>query len=177
MTIAQKLLAEMDEEFAGTRKFLELVPDDKLMWKPHEKSMELGYLAWHISDTPGWCHEAVTKDTLSLSEEDGAKMLQEREGKQRADILARFDQYVRDARESLAKAADADLEQHWKMEWAGQVVIDSPREQVIRKWVLNHMIHHRAQLGVYYRLLGIAIPGMYGPSADEMATEESAAAS
>jgi uncharacterized damage-inducible protein DinB len=177
MSIAQKLLAEMDEEFAGTRKFLELVPDDKLTWKPHEKSMELGYLAWHIADMPGWCRETVAKDLLSMSEEDGAEMMRAREGKKRADMLARFDRDASEAREVLAKASDSDLEQHWKMEWAGQVVIDSPREQVIRKWVLNHMIHHRAQLGVYYRLLGMAIPGMYGPSADEMPAQESATAS
>lgn len=169
MTNAQKLLPEFDEEFAMTRKFLALVPDDKLTWKPHEKSMELGRLAWHISDFPEWCRETVSKNILKMSPEDGAKAAHEWEGKKRADMLARFDRDLPDARAQIEKTSDAALAEHWKMEWAGQTIIDSPREEVLRKWTLNHMIHHRAQLGVYLRLLGVPIPGAYGPSADEMA--------
>ncbi len=168
MSTAEKLLPEFDEEFANTRKFLELVPDDKLAWKPHEKSMELGRLAWHLVDFPGWCRETVKQDCLKMTEEDGAKMRNAWKDKKRADMLARFDRELPEARGLLANASDADLAHHWKMEWGGEVIIDSPREQVLRKWVLNHMIHHRAQLGVYLRLNGIAIPGVYGPSADEM---------
>jgi uncharacterized damage-inducible protein DinB len=167
MSISDKLLSEFDEEFAGTRKFLALVPDDKLAWKPHEKSMELGRLAWHLSDFPEWCRETLKQDVLRMTEEDGAKSAHRWKGKKRADMLARFDRDLPDARAGLEKAGDTDLARHWKMEFAGQVVIDSPRDQVLRKWVLNHMIHHRAQLGVYLRLNGIAIPGMYGPSADD----------
>jgi uncharacterized damage-inducible protein DinB len=89
-------------------------------------------------------------------------------GKTRADMLARFDRDLPEARALAAKASETDLANHWKMEWAGQVIIDSPREQVLRKWVLNHMIHHRAHLGLYLRLNNILIPGAYGPSADEM---------
>ena len=168
MSVAEKLLPEFDEEFAGTRKFLELVPDDKLMWKPHDKSMELGRLAWHVADFPEWCRDTLKKDSLKMTPEDGEKAMHGWEGKQRADMLARFDRDLPEARAVLAKASDADMAHHWKMEWGGQVLIDSPRAEVLRKWVLNHMIHHRAQLGVYLRLNGIAIPGVYGPSADEM---------
>lgn len=168
MSISDKLLPEFDEEFAGTRKFLALVPDDKLSWKPHEKSMELGRLAWHIVDFPEWCRDTLKQDFLKLTAEDGEKLMHGWKGKKRADMLARFDRELPVARGLLAKAGDADLEHHWKMEWNGEVIIDSPREQVLRKWVLNHMIHHRAQLGVYLRLNGVAIPGVYGPSADEM---------
>lgn len=168
MSTSNKSLTEFDEEFASTRKFLELVPDDKLTWKPHEKSMELGRLAWHIADFPEWCRDTLQKDGLKLTPEDGAKMADEWKGKKRADMLARFDRHLPEARAALVNAADSDMQRPWKMEWAGQVIIDSPKDEVLRKWVLNHMIHHRAQLGVYLRLNGIPIPGVYGPSADEM---------
>lgn len=168
MKIAEKLLPEFDEEFAMTRRFLENVPDDKLAWKPHPKSMELGRLAWHITDMPHWCAETLKRDTMTLTEADGAEAMHGWEGKTRADMLARFDRDLPEARAELAEASDVDMAGHWKMEWGGQTIIDSPREDVIRKWVLSHMIHHRAQLGVYLRLNGIAVPGAYGPSADEM---------
>ena len=167
MGTSSKLLTEFDEEFANTRKFLALVPDDKLTWKPHEKSMELGRLAWHIADFPEWCRDTFKQDTLSMTEEDGAKMMHEWKNKKRADMLARFDAALPEARKALENADDAAMAKHWKMEWGGQVVVDSPREQVLRKWVLSHLIHHRAQLGVYLRLNDIPIPGSYGPSADE----------
>jgi hypothetical protein len=144
MTIANKLLPEFDEEFGLTRKFLSLVPDDKLAWKPHEKSMELGRLAWHIAGFPEWCRHTFEHDTLRMTEEDGAKSRDEWKDKKRADLLARFDHDVPEARADLQKASDADMDHHWKMEWAGQVIIDSPRDEVVRKWVLNHLIHHRA---------------------------------
>jgi uncharacterized damage-inducible protein DinB len=163
-----KVLAVFEEELANTRNYLDLVPDDKLTWKPHEKSMELGRLAWHISDFPEWCLETIKRDVLTMTEADGAKMADEWKGKQRADMLARFDRSFPEARSLLANVSDADMAKPWQMEWAGQAIIDSPRDEVLRKWVLNHMIHHRAQLGVYLRLNGIAIPGVYGPSADEM---------
>ncbi len=168
MCLAETFLAEFDDEMAVTRKFLELVPDDKLAWQPHPKSMLLGYLAWHLAGMPEWCLETLQKDGLKMTEEDGIKAAQERMGKKRADMLAKFDQDLTKARAALAKASDADLARHWTMEWGGQVVIDSPRSQVLRKWVMNHLVHHRAQLGVYFRLNGIAVPGAYGPSADEM---------
>lgn len=168
MTISKKLMPEFDEEFGITRKFLEKVPDDKLTWKPHEKSMELGRLAWHITDFPHWCLETMQRDSMQLTEEDGSEAMHGWKGKTRQDMLARFDGELPEARTALAKASDADMARHWKMEWGGQAIIDNPREEVLRKWVLNHMIHHRAQLGVYLRLNDIAIPGTYGPSADEM---------
>ena len=168
MSTTDKLLPEFDEEFATTRKFLALVPDDKLTWKPHEKSMELGRLAWHIASMPEWCRHTFEHDTLKMTEEDGAKGMHEWEGKKREDMLAHFDGDLSGARSALEKATEADMEHHWKMEWAGQTIIDSPRDEVFRKWVVSHMIHHRAQLGVYLRLNDIALPGAYGPSADEM---------
>jgi uncharacterized damage-inducible protein DinB len=167
-TIAEQLLPEFDTEYASTRKFLALVPDDKLTWKPHEKSMELGRLAWHVADFPSWCTDVLTKEGLAFTDEDGAKMMGAWEGKTRDQILSRFDADLKPARSALAAASDQALAQNWKMEWNGQQIIDDPRLDVYRKWVINHMVHHRAQLGVYFRLNGIPVPGCYGPSADEM---------
>ena len=175
MTIAKKMLRDFDEEFALTRSFLNLVPDDKLTWKPHEKSMELGRLAWHLSDFPEWVMVTIQQDTFRMGAEDAEKMSRSWRGKTRAEMLARFDADMPKARAALAAADDAAMERHWKMEWGGQTVVDDPREYVCRKWAMHHMVHHRAQLGVYLRMLGIAIPGCYGPSADEMPAQQAAA--
>jgi uncharacterized damage-inducible protein DinB len=168
MKMSESLLPEFDEEMACTRKFLDLVPDEKLGWKPHEKSMTLGQLAWHLSDMPSWCSDTLRQDSMTLSSDDYQKRVAEREGKGKKEILAGFDKYLKDARTQLAAADDAAMAHQWKMIWAGETIIDMPRGQVLRKWVMNHLIHHRAQLGVFLRLNGIAIPGAYGPSADEM---------
>ena len=176
MQYADKFLKEFDEEFANTRRMLSLVPNDRLTWKPHEKSMELGRLAWHTADFPDWALMTLTKTEFSMGEEDAAKAYGGWNGKTREEILSRFDADLVKARAALAASSEADLAAHWKMEWRGQTVIDAPREDVYRKWCINHMIHHRAQLGVYLRLLGIAIPGFYGPSADEGMPEPAAVA-
>jgi uncharacterized damage-inducible protein DinB len=177
MTLASSLLPEFDHEFANTRKMLALVPDDQLTWKPHQKSMELGRLAWHTADFPDWCRDTLNKPGLTLTEADGAKYMGLWKGKTREQILARFDHDLGEARKALENISDEEMGKNWKMEWMGETVIDMPKIAVYRSMVLNHMIHHRAQLGVYYRLLGIAVPGMYGPSADEMPamTQSSAA--
>jgi uncharacterized damage-inducible protein DinB len=168
MKMSESLLPEFDEEMACTRKFLELVPDEKLGWKPHEKCMTLGQLAWHVSDLPSWCADTLKQDSLTLSQDDYQKKVVDRQGKGRKEMLAGFDKYVSDARTRLAATTDEAMDRQWKMVWGGETVIDMPRGQVLRKWVMNHLIHHRAQLGVFLRLNGIAIPGSYGPSADEM---------
>jgi uncharacterized damage-inducible protein DinB len=163
----ESLLSEFDEEMAATRKFLELVPNEKLGWKPHEKSMTIGQLAWHLSDMPSWCSYTFKLDTLRLSPDDYQKKVAERQGKGAKEILAQFEGDLNDARAQLAAADDAALAQQWKMIFGEQTIVDMPRREVLRKWVMNHLIHHRAQLGVFLRLNGIAIPGVYGPSADE----------
>jgi uncharacterized damage-inducible protein DinB len=174
MTIAEKLLPEFDDEFAMTRKMLALVPDEKLTWKPHEKSMNVRKLAWHLADFPSWCTMTITKDRLEMTPEEGEKLQKAAKSATRADMLKRFDQDLAEARAALAATSDAAMAKHWKMEWGGQTIIDSPKLDVYRKWCINHMVHHRAQLGVYLRLLGIAIPGCYGPSADEMPAQAAA---
>ena len=168
MKVSETLLPEFDEEMASTRKFLELVPDEKLGWKPHEKSMALGQLAWHVSEFPSWCCTTLKQDSLTLTQEDTEKTAAARKGKGRKEMLSGFDESVKDARTRLAALDEAAMAAHWKMIWGDQTIIDMPRERVLRKWVMNHLVHHRAQLGVYLRLNGIPIPGVYGPSADEM---------
>jgi len=167
MSIAATLLPEFDYEFSNTRRILELVPDDHLSWKPHEKSMELVRLAWHVSDFPEWCRDTMKLPGMSITAEDAPKYMNIWKDKKREDILARFDKDLPEARTALAAATDEAMGKNWKMEWMGQTVVDMPRIAVYRSMVMSHMIHHRAQLGVYLRLLDVPIPGFYGPSADE----------
>ena len=168
MTIAEKLLPEFDREYATTRKFLALVPDDKLGWKPHAKSMELGRLAWHVSDFPGFALNILTKPGLSFSLEDVPKRRSAWVGKTREAILERFDKDLKEAREALLATPDEAWDERWTLEFGGQMVVDDKRATVYRMVAMSHMIHHRAQLGLYLRLNDIPIPGTYGPSADEM---------
>jgi uncharacterized damage-inducible protein DinB len=130
--------------------------------------MALGQLAWHVSEFPSWCCTTLKQDSLTLTQEDTEKTAAARKGKGRKEMLSGFDESVKDARTRLAALDEAAMAAHWKMIWGDQTIIDMPREQVLRKWVMNHLVHHRAQLGVYLRLNGIPIPGVYGPSADEM---------
>jgi uncharacterized damage-inducible protein DinB len=168
MPDTKKLLKEFDEEFAMTRKFLALVPDQHWTWKPAAKSMELGRLAWHVADFPEWCETTVGRDTFRPSAAEAEQMELGWRGKTRGELLARFDRELPKARAALERVPEAEWAKRWKMEWAGQTVIDAPREEVYRKYTINHLVHHRAQLGVYLRMLQIRIPGCYGPSADEM---------
>lgn len=168
MSISEKLLPEFDREFATARKFLALVPDDKLGWKPHTKSMELGRLAWHVSDFPGYGLGVTSQPGFSVKSEDLPKRRSAWVGKNRAAILDRFDTDLKAAREALQNVPDSAWDDNWKLEFGGQTVFNDARRTAYRNIVINHMIHHRAQLGLYLRLNDIPIPGTYGPSADEM---------
>ena len=166
MPISASLLPEFDHEMAGTRKTLERLPEDKLHFKPHEKSMSMATLATHLIELPNWGIH-----TLKLSELDlappGAPLPQRVAIASRAEALEKFDQSVAEARALLAAASDADLLANWSLLMGGRTILTMPRIAVLRTFVLNHMIHHRAQLGVYYRLNGVPVPPLYGPSADE----------
>lgn len=168
MRAIERCFPDFEHEFATTRKFLELVPDDKLLWKPHPKSMELGRLAWHLSGFPDWCRKTIELDCLCLTREAAEVIRHVWKEKRRADMLDFFDRELAPAQAALATLDDAALARHWKLEWCGQVVVDMPRDKALRLVGINHMIHHRAQFSVYLRLNGIAIPGAYGPSADEV---------
>src|SRR4051812_27248114 len=166
MTLAQMLLPEFDQEMKSTRKLLACVPDDKLNFKPHDKSMALGRLAGHVAELPNWATHTIKLQTLDITPKPGEEFKAYAAPSQE-DLLKTFDKNVAEAREAIVGASDEHLGKIWKLIFQGNDVIAMPRAVVLRSVVMNHLIHHRAQLGVYLRLNDIAIPGMYGPSADE----------
>ena len=156
-------LKELDQEAQTTRKMLARVPDAQFDWKPHEKSMTLRQLTTHIAELPSW----ITM-TLNTSELDFASNpyqpvpLSTNQG-----LLDYFEKSLADGRNSLENAGDADLLPNWTLRNGNEVYVVSPKSDFLRL-TFSQIIHHRAQLGVYLRLLDIPIPGSYGPSADEM---------
>ena len=162
MAISQALLPEFDQEMQNTRKMLERVPEGKDDYKPHPKSMPLGRLASHVAEMPQWGKMTLETEVLNL--EPG---MQPFKAKSRQDLLDTFDKNVREARAAIEKASDQDWMKTWTLNFGGNPMMSMPRIAVVRGMVMNHLIHHRAQLGVYLRMNEIAVPGMYGPSADE----------
>jgi len=170
MSIAQSMLPEFDHEMANTRKTLERIPLDKLEWKPDPKSMALGRLAGHVTEMVGWGTETLQKESLDMKPGEFKPM--EITGKDQ--LLGVFDKNVQGFRAALAGATDEDLMKIWTLSMAGNTIFSMPRIAVIRSMIMNHVIHHRAQLTVYYRLNGVPVPALYGPSADEGAMQASA---
>ncbi len=166
MKISDMLLPEFDQEMASTRKSLERIPEDKFGWKPHEKSMPLGRLAGHLAEMPGWAVMSIEKDSLDIAP-PGVPPPQATVAKSRQEVLDLFDKNKNEARAAIAKASDDHLMKNWSLLRGGQTIMTMPRTAVLRGFVMNHMIHHRAQLGVYLRLNNIPVPSIYGPSADE----------
>jgi uncharacterized damage-inducible protein DinB len=163
MAFSQTLLPEFDEEMKNTRKLLECVPDGKFDYQPHAKSMTLGRLASHVAEMPEWAAVTLTTEVLEMA--PGTKPFI---ATSRKELLEKFDKSVAEARAKIAAASDQDWQKTWTFKYAGETIISMPRSAVMRSSVMNHLVHHRAQLGVYIRLNDLAIPGMYGPSADEM---------
>ena len=166
MGISESLLPEFDNEMANTRKTLERVPVDKFDWKPHAKSAAMGGLATHLSNIPTWAVYTIDQDSLDLA--PGGKPLPPTQlAKSQAELLATFDTNAAKARAAIAGASDAELFQPWSLMSNGNTILTMPKVAVLRSFVMNHLIHHRAQLGVYLRLNDIPVPSIYGPSADE----------
>lgn len=163
MTISEMLLPEFDEEMKNTRKMLERIPEDKFDFKPHEKSMTMGRLASHLAELPDWASHTLQMDVLDM--QPGQKPYL---AKSHKELLENFDNQVAAAHQLIAGATDEKLHEIWTFKYAGKTVVAMPRAAVLRSVVMNHMIHHRAQLSVYLRLVDVEVPGMYGPSADEM---------
>ena len=147
---------------ANTRKTLERVLEDKLGWKPHPKSFSMGQLASHIVSMLGWSKVTIEQDSF-----DVATNPQQPEYKSRKELLENFDKNVAEARASIAKASDDELRKPWSLMRGSQAIFTQPRSALLRGFVMNHLIHHRAQLGVYLRLNDVPVPSIYGPSADE----------
>lgn len=167
MTISQSLLPEFDHELANTRKMLERVPEDRAEYRPHPKSMTLARLAGHLAEIPTWATATLTLDVFNMAPTDGSPRVTAYTMHDRASTLAYFDAERAKARAALVATTDAVMMQPWTLKDGDYVVLTMPRVGVLRSFVMNHNIHHRAQLGVYLRLNDIAIPSTYGPSADE----------
>lgn len=157
------MLPEFDHEFGETRKALERVPEERFGWKPHEKSYSLHDLAAHLAEIPSWMGVTLEMDVFDLDEPHERDVPETKK-----EILERFDTKLAEARELLANASGEQLMETWRMKQNGEVTLSMPKAAVLRSFILNHNVHHRAQLGVYLRMLDVPVPGHYGPSADEM---------
>lgn len=164
--ISQSLLPEFDMEMANTRKMLERVPESNLEFTPHPKSMNLSRLAGHVAEIPVWGVMTLGQDELDMRP-NGVAAYEAYKFTSRAAALGHFDEHLAKARALLAGISDADMMRTWSLKDNGATILAMPKVAVMRGFVMNHMIHHRAQLGVYLRMNDVAIPGMYGPSADE----------
>jgi uncharacterized damage-inducible protein DinB len=165
MPISEMLLTEFDQEVKTTRRTLERMPEHKADWKPHAKSMALGQLAGHVADLVGFAATIVQTDSLDFGKRDPSRKPLVVET--RKQVLEAFDGKVAEARSAIAGTSDERWGENWKLTAGGQKFYDGPRIGAIRMMMMNHLIHHRAQLGVYYRLNDIPLPSTYGPSADE----------
>lgn len=162
MGFRELLLVEFDDEMKKTRKILERVPEEKFAWKPHEKSMALGRLASHTADIPGRAASIINTDTFVRP----AGFVPFIAASSR-ELVERFEQASAEGRAAIENLREDQLSAVWTLKLGEQTLLQLPRSTALRAVCMNHMIHHRAQLGVYLRLLGVQIPGMYGPSADD----------
>jgi uncharacterized damage-inducible protein DinB len=163
MSIAHAMLGEFERESKITRKFLERVPQDKLMWKPHEKSHTAGALALHIANVPGNVVRMALVDEASVP--DFAALFKQPASVQ--EILNGHDKSIETVRQILPTLDDARLMTNWSAMREGKPIMTMPKVMFLRSILLNHWIQHRGQLGVYLRLVGAKVPASYGPSGDE----------
>ena len=162
MPIADTLIMELEREAKTTRRVLERVPEDKLTWKPHTKSMSLGRLAQHVATIPGFISGMAKLDSFDVE-----KFSQPPELTSTTAILAAFEESVAQAKTDLGATGDAAMMANWSFVRGGHPIMTLPRIGVYRAILLNHLYHHRGQLSVYLRLLDVPVPSIYGPSADE----------
>ena len=161
MSIAQSLLAEFESQAPITRRFLERLPEDKLTWKPHEKSMTAGQLAYHLAFVPGGVIRLVNANPTPEPKFNFTQPAS------RQEILSTFDESIATVRESLSKADDASMNETWRLNIGGREVLAQPRGLFLRDVMLSHWYQHRGQFSVYLRILGVPVPASWGPSADE----------
>lgn len=162
-TMITPILQEFREEVATTRRALERVPADKLTWKPHPKSMSLGQLAWHIATVPGALARLIQEESFDVTQGNFVPP----QPKNRDEILAAFEQSIRDGEQGLERMTDEQSRGMWRLMRKEQQLMKRPRIEIVRTIMLNHWYHHRGQLSVYLRLLNVPVPVTYGPSADE----------
>jgi uncharacterized damage-inducible protein DinB len=160
MSRRDELLEEFDQEMATTRRVLERVPDEKGAWKPHEKSFSLEHLAQLVSWMPGWIGQTLRETSLDLAAGGGYT------SETTATLLKGFDENVASSRAAIENVPEDDWQVTWTLRHGDNELLSSPRWKVVRMH-MSHLAHHRAQLGVYLRLLDVPVPSMYGPTADE----------
>ncbi len=163
MALPDLILEEVEQEFDNTRKILERVPADKFDWKPHDKSMSLKTLATHIAALASFTGMMLTSDELDFATASWPEV------NSTEDVLGLHDKGAENTKKALQKATEGDFDKEFVFRNGNQIIMKMPIRQFIRKMALSHIYHHRAQLGVYLRLLDVPIPGMYGPSADDEA--------
>ncbi len=161
MTIGKELLQELNLEASVTRKYLESIPFDKLDYKPSEKSETLGRLAIHVAEILAWWTSVIETNELDFAGFEPAEI------KSREALLMYFDKLLQEASQSLSTAEDAEFKKDWSMRHGEELYFTLPKKQVARLFCMNHFVHHRSQLGMYLRMLGIPVPATYGPSADD----------
>jgi len=166
MSFSQSLLPEYDNEMATTRRVLERLPEDRMEWLPHAKSMPLGRLATHLAELPGWGSVTLREDSFDISPPGGSGYVPATLNT-RAEILELFDKNVASTRAIIESTDDEKFLQPWTFLKEGQQIFTLPRIAVLRTMLLNHVIHHRGQFSVYLRLNDVPVPSIYGPTADE----------
>ena len=162
-TITDPMLNEFRQEIATTRRVLERVPEQKLSWKPHAKSMTLGQLASHIASVPGSVARILQQDSFDVSQGNFVPP----QPKSMQEVLTAFEQSVRDAEQCLQSMTDDRVRANWRLLRGERELMSFPRVVFVRSIMMNHWYHHRGQLSVYLRLLDVPLPVIYGPSADE----------
>jgi len=166
MKITEVIRTELDREVDRSRRALEQVPDGKYDWKPHEKSMILGYLADMVATIPTWVTMQITQNELDVAPADGASSMKRSKKETSAELLKALDESAAAATAALEKTTDEHLMTNWRLLARGQVVMEAPRWVMIQD-TINHWAHHRGQMTVYLRLMGAKVPALYGPSADD----------
>jgi len=164
VTFKEVLLAEFDAEIAATRSVLGRLPDEAFAWKPHERSMSLGGLATHLAQIPHWGDSILQQDAHDLQRDQTGRAP---ELSSRAEVMSVFDRHAAEVRQTLIERPDAELMSTWSLKSGGHLIMSMPKISALRRFLLNHLIHHRAQMTVYLRLQNVPLPPLYGPTADE----------
>lgn len=166
MSRIQSLLAEYDHLAKNARKTVERIPDDKFGWKPHEKSFSMGDLASHLVNIQTWLNVTLDMDEFDMHPTEGEEFIPPK-ASNKEELLEMFDKNFEEGKKCLSETPDEKLDDNWSLLSGGNVLFTMPKVAVVRNFVLNHMIHHNAQLGMYLRLNDIPVPATFGPSADE----------
>ncbi len=164
MSINQSFIMELQHEAANTHRILERIPTDQNDWKPHGKSMKMGNLVAHITSLPTWMTMIMKTDELNLANMDYKPII----ATSNTELAETFDKNVNEAVAALQAASDEDFGKMWTLRKGDHVILTMPKAAVLRSMAMSHLYHHRGQLTVYLRLLDVPVPGLYGPSADDM---------